>query len=104
MAKKYRGRIPRSEGWELVGSVQSVGYEFGVYEKALRDKGTGELTGYAYWKVVLEQGKKLPKANYWLTIRYADAYVVHGGDAKKMRDNMPELYDRVVELCKDLYQ
>jgi len=94
--KLFSGRLP-DDSWNYVGLVNGDDCKFLIYEKETRNK-DDELTGFVYWKVLLEPGKKRRKGNYWLSIRVSDGHLVRNKDTKKMVDNMPVLFENVCEL------
>ena len=88
---KYYGRIPVTEGWSHVASIDTpTEGSWGVYARP-RD------SGWTDYKVVF-LGKTESKANYWLAKEQATGRLAAGKDLATMKRYRGELYDTVLEL------
>jgi len=101
MGKFYRGSKP-GDDWDFLGNIENDNHNFMVFEKPSCNK-DGEMTGYGSIKVVLAEGERMHKGNYWLSFRYSDKYLVDSKDSKIMQEYIPELYQKVFDLLHKLY-
>lgn len=91
MNKKYGGNVPIGEKWKRVGSVRLNSIEsYDVYYYKTPE------SKYVTCKMILPEGKKSTKGNFWFGLDTTNKFRLAGRDLETLLKNNYTLFEKLV--------